>query len=439
MSKTKWYWIGGVVALALIVLFFVSLYNSTKTPTSSVSSAPFKLVVWGTFEDTENMAPFISDFEQKYKGAQIEYTQKNAQDYETDLLNALAAGTGPDIFVIHNDWLPKYQDKLIEAPKEAFTVKSYKDTFVDVASDDFVSNGKVYAAPLSVDSLALYYNKDILGSAGIALPAKTWDDLKRDVKKITVRGDGSFIPKSGVALGASSNINRAVDILYLFMLQNKAVPYTSDYTQPTFDQAVTDNSGNTTFPAADSLAFYGSFSNPSSDVYSWNNKSNYSIDAFVNGELGYMYGYSYLKDTIKQKAPNLNYDVAPVPQPKSGQNLVNLANYYGFAVSKQTKSPNGAWAFISSMTSKKSLTDYYTRHPLPAARKDMISDQIDTDLGVFASANLTAKSFYKKDATKVDSIISDLIDDVTLRGKQIDQSLSNASQKIGQLRLSGEQ
>lgn len=151
-----------------------------------------------------------------------------------------------------------------------------------------------------------------------------------------------------------------------------------------------------------------------------------------------MYGYSYLKDTIKQKAPNLNYDVAPIPQPKAGQNLVNLANYWGFAVSKQTKVSSTAWKFIASMTTKKELQAYYQRHDLPTSRRDMVSDQADTDMGVFATANLTAKSFYKKDANKVDSIFTTLIDDITLRGKEVDAALADASQKVGQLRLSGE-
>ena len=37
---------------------------------------------------------------------------------------------------------------------------------------------------LSVDSLGLYYNKDILGSDGIATPPKTWAEMAVDVQKI---------------------------------------------------------------------------------------------------------------------------------------------------------------------------------------------------------------------------------------------------------------
>ncbi len=426
------YWIGGIVGFIILIALAVLLLNKPAATTSVNTATAAKLTVWGTFDDSENMAPFISDFQKKFKNVQIEYSQKSVSTYEEDLLNALASGNGPDVFAIHNDWLPKYQDKLLPAPNTVFTPKSFKDTFVDVASTDFVSGSKIYAVPLSVDNLALYYNKDILGSAGIVAPAQTWDELKTQVKKITSR-DGDTISRSGIALGTSTNINRAEDIVYLMMLQNKTVPYSTDNTQVTFDQGVADSSGNTVFPAADAVSFYTSFANANSDLYTWNNRSTDSVDAFANQEVGYMYGYSYLRDMLKAKSPNLNYDVALVPQPKAGENRVNLASYWGFGVSKQTKSPNTAWQFISSMSSKQSLMDYYVRHPLPAARKDLISGQIDTDLGIFATQNLTAKSFYKKDANKVDDIFTSLIDDITNRGQDINTALANASQKVQQL------
>ncbi len=399
----------------------------------STSSGTVVLNVWGTFETQANMMPFIQAYQQKYPNVQINYTQKNVDTYENDLLNAMASGTGPDIFAIHNDWLPAYENKMVEATTKAYTLSDYKNTFVDVAYNDFVDNGKIYAAPLSVDSLGLYYNKDILGSVGIAVPANTWGQLKIDVKKITKR-TGFNVTRSGVAMGTSANINRAVDVVSLLMLQDHVVPYSQDLSRPTFDQATLNSQNVPFYPAADALSFYTSFSNPTSDVYTWSSNSNYSVDAFANGSLAYMYGYSYMRDTINQKSPNLNYDVAPVPQKDTNGNLINFANYWGFGVSKQSKNPNYAWSFISFMTQKQNLEAYYKRHDLPSSRRDIIAEQIsDPQIGVFASANLTAKSLYKKDQNKFDAIFLNMIDDVNLRGKDINSAISNATQQINLL------
>ncbi len=57
--------------------------------------------------------------------------------------------------------------------------------------------------------MALYYNKDILGTAGIATPPKTWDDLAVDARKITKQDQTGYFSRSGVAIGTNTNVNKA--------------------------------------------------------------------------------------------------------------------------------------------------------------------------------------------------------------------------------------
>ena len=436
MDKTKIYWaIGGVGAILLVIfLGWFFFFRGSGGPSGGNTDQKLTLNIWGIFETSEGMETFIAEFNKNNPNVEVSYSQHSVDTYESDLINALAINEAPDIFVIHNDWLPKYQNKLLPAPDDLVSLRDYKNSFVDTVYSDFVLEDKIWAAPITMDSLALYYNKDILGSASIAVPATTWQELKKQSERITNRGSGSFFNRSGVALGTNANINRAVDILYLLMLQDRVEPYSSDFSQPTFDQAITQKDGSSFFPASDALSFYTSFANPTSDNYTWNSRSNYSIDAFANGELGYMYGYYYARDLIAQKAPNLNYDIAPVPQPDNIQTLVNFANYWGFAVSKQTKNPNTSWNFIKAMTGKNTLKKYYEVNKQPSPRKDIINEQIgDPEIGVFASANLTAKSFYKKDQVKADSIFQTMIDDIILRGRSIENAISTAAQKISAL------
>jgi ABC-type glycerol-3-phosphate transport system substrate-binding protein len=434
MQNKKLFIIGGIVLFIIIVVVLSVVFGGSdkKTPPRQVS-----LEIWGTFENSENMQPFITAYQQLNPNVQITYTEKNIETYEDDLLNALASGTGPDIYSIHNDWLPKYQDKLIEANPEIMSLKYYNDSFLDAPNQDFVKDNKIYAAALSVDSLALYYNEDILGREGIAEPPRTWLELRQQVKAITEPSlRGGFI-KSGVAMGTASNINRAVDIAYLLMFQNGVVPYTSDYTQATLDAQQQTGAGNVIYPAADALVYYTSFSNPVSDVYTWNANSNYSLDAFANNELAFIYGYSYTRDYITQKNPSLNFSVTVVPQPNLAQNPVYFANYWGFGVSKQTKEADYAWDFIRSITTKEQLTEYYKRHTLPTSRRDMVSDQINDDkdphIGIFAHSNVNAKTMYKKDARAVDNAITNMINSVVNKGIGPQQAVSDANQQINLL------
>ena len=418
------------VALMLFILFFaVSGCGST---TSTALSG--KLVIWGTVDDSKDIDQFVNDFQAQHPNVTVEYTKKDDATYESDLLNALAAGNGPDIFSIHNDWLPKYEDKMVPAPADVFTLKDYSDTYLDVVKDDFVDNGQIYALPLTVDSLALYYNKDILGTYGIASPPKTWNDLRADVQEMTVRNSVGHFTRSGVALGTTANIDHATDILYLLMLQNRTVPYSSDFSESTLDNSITDSSGSTFYPAANALSYYTSFADPSSDVYTWNSNSDYSVDAFANGEVAFMYGYSFTKSQIDQKSPNLNYGIAPVPQPNLSDPSVNFASYYGYGVSKQSKYQEAAWQFIKFMGSNAELQTYYKNNEVPSSRLDLIPSQNnDLNLAIFATANLTAKSFYKKDADAVNQIISTAIDSISLHSVNVSSALETAVQQINLL------
>jgi len=219
----------------------------------TASKEPVVLTFWKTFEDSQNMQPLFEAYRKIRPNVQIKYVKKNVENYEEDLLEALASGTGPDIFSIHNSWLPKYLDKITPAPKDIFNFREFKDSFVDVAVSDFTKEEEIYGVPMSVDSLALYYNKDLLGTEGIATPPKTWDELSEDVQKIVRSDNRGYFTRSGVALGGNTNINRAADIIYLLMLQQGVVPF-GDYGYPNFAKGV-QKDGNYTNPGEQALSF----------------------------------------------------------------------------------------------------------------------------------------------------------------------------------------
>ncbi|WP_433431822.1 sugar ABC transporter substrate-binding protein [Nonomuraea sp. CA-141351] len=58
--------------------------------------------------------------------------------------------------------------------------------------------GKLYGLAPAVNTLAIFYNKDIFEAAGITAPPKTWDELRSTAKKLTQQGRYGF---------AMSNIN----------------------------------------------------------------------------------------------------------------------------------------------------------------------------------------------------------------------------------------
>jgi len=420
--------------LLLLVAFFAFSAFGLKSCSGDEEAEPepIDLVYWRLWDDRAVFDPLIEAYQAENPHVNITYRKLTFSEYEGAIVDALASGKGPDIWSIHNTWLPKHIDKLEPAPADLITLNDYQDTFVDVASKDFVdSEGQIYAIPMSVDTAALYYNKDLLNTAFVVEPPATWTDFKEAVKKLTATDESGEIIRSGVSMGTAYNVNRSPDILSLLMLQNGAQMVNDAKTAATFNQSATTSDGESYFPGLEALIFYTDFSNPRKSVYTWTPTMPNSIDAFVAEESAMMFSYAYQQEVLKEKSPKLNFGVATMPQIENTPKEVNYANYWGEVVSKSSEHKEEAWKFLTFLAKKNVSEKYVELTGRPAARKDIVKDQLeDPKLRIFAGQALTADSWYQKDPSAVDNIFSKMIESVVLGESEPEDALNSANQKI---------
>jgi len=182
------------------------------------------------------------------------------------------------------------------------------------------------------------------------------------------------------------------------------------------------------------LEFYTQFANPAKLTYTWNNRSNNSIEAFAGGQVAMIFSYSYLRATLQAKSPFLNYAVAPMPQIDPKKSRVNYANYWAEGVAKGSQYQEAAWQFLKFITSKEILPKYYEAQKQVSPRLDILEQQIsDPEIGVFAENALSAKSLYKPDSDVVESIFVQMIDNVVLRSVTPQEAIKDATQKLNVL------
>lgn len=389
-----------------------------------------ELEFWGVFDDSDVYSPLIESFNKQYPNIKIRYAKKNYLDYEKDLLEAMAAGRGPDILMLHNTWLPKYEDKISAAPDGLITLKEFKENFVDAAAADFVRDSDIFALPLYIDTLALYYNKDILNTAGVPEAPKTWEEFLAAVEKTTLKDERGNISRAGAAIGTARNINRSIDILSVLMLQSGVSMVNQNKTAAVFDERVSLE-GEEFFPAERALQFYTDFANPLKSVYTWNTRAHYSIDAFYEGRLAMMFNYSHHLSTIRAKSPYLNFSVASLPQIAAREFDINYANYWGLAVSKNSQSARQAWQFITWLAQKENSQKYLAVVQKPAGRRDLIlSQKNDPDLGIFAKQALTGRSWYQVDNSAIETILGEMIESVVLGEATIKEAVEKATAQV---------
>lgn len=401
--------IGGAVALVLIgaVVFFLNMRSKSS------SQQALTLTIWGT-DDAKAFNDMIDAYAGPGSGTQsnIKYTQIDPAQYQSKVLGALAAGTGPDVFEIGNRDLSQWTSVISPIPatlSTTFSQVTLASDFPTVVGQDFVSGGQIYALPLSVDTLAMIYNKDLFDTAGIATVPTTWEGVQAALPKLRVVNAQSQITQAALALGGSkASIANAPDIVFLLMMQNGAQMNSTDGSSVTF---ATGGTGSTNDAGLNAFNYYLQFANANGSNYTWNDGMGDALASFTQGKTAVIFDYSSAIAQIKAKAPFLNYGVASMPQPANATVAVNYAKYNGLAVSKNSTQLAGAWNFIISLTTSAASENIYTKDTgaPPALRSAIAADQTDPTLSVFATQALTARSWHEANSTQVDSIMNTAI------------------------------
>ena len=184
--------IGGIVLAAVVLLVFI--FTGIIPGLVKKKADAVNLQFMG-FEDRRVILPIIQKYQTAFPNVKIKYKQVGFNDYEKSLLNSLAAGAGPDLFMFHNTWLPKHFDKITPVSESQFTASQITALYPTVVVQDFAPDGVTWALPLYIDTLALFYNKDIFDDNSIALPPKTWLDFQDLVLQL---------PPPAAAIGGSA-------------------------------------------------------------------------------------------------------------------------------------------------------------------------------------------------------------------------------------------
>lgn len=447
--------------IIFIIIIFVFLATSglscklfpTNQPPANLTAST-ELSYWGIWDEPDDLAEIIGDFTDLHPNIKITYKKFRLSEYEQKLLEAWAADKGPDIYSIPAAWLKKYQPFITPQPEkinlafkeikstlgrdeEITTVKSVpalrpsdvKSQFADAVNKDIVIENKIYGIPFYIDTLALYYNQDLLDSAGVATPPKNWDELTEAVKKITVINQKNQIITSGAALGTAGNISNSADIVSLLMMQVGST-MANEQGRAVFDQP---SGQEKSIPSLAALRFYTDFANPLKEVYSWNNSQANSLDAFISGKLAMMFGYNYHLQAIKGRSPKLAFGVSQMPQLAGAIKSINYTNYWVETVSHKTKNPEIAWGFLNFASSSSEIQKYLAKTKRPTALRSLITAQLDDpEIAPFASQVLTAQRWYRgQDEPKMQEIFKDLIDNFADSAKP-EALLRQTAEKINQ-------
>lgn len=412
---------------------------------------PFTMTIWRLDDSSSDIRYAADYFASVYPHISFNIQTIKADEYEDELLSAWSRGEGPDIFVVPNFRLGKFREFISPMPasvalRTSVTERSWgrnvvtvtentitmptamqvQDRYPNAVYEDAVYDDQIYGLPHSFDTLGMYYNRDLLAKAQVAVPPATWEEFRNAVQVMTVIDEEKQIVQPAAAIGTAGNIPHFVDLLSAIMMQNGS---SMTGFGGRIDLIGETESGR--LAGIEALDFYTKFADPTYRTYTWNDDQLSALETFTQGNLGMYFGYYSELETIENRAPNLNFSYTKLPQLDAAL-PVNVANYNVNTVHIGSEHADYAWNFINYFTSEDSMRTYMeSTGKIPALKSLIAEKQEDPDIAPFVQQTLTAKSWYHGvDPDAATQAFADMIDEANLGAKELEEIVGLATQKI---------
>lgn len=403
-----------VVFVVLAVAGAVFFANPEEKKDSKIAGATGVAVIWGTYPIPPDFQDMISRFNKQYEGSfSISYQAFDPRTFDRDIVEALASGRGPDILLLPDDLILRHADKLIPIPyTETFGQREFREQFIQ-ASEYYLRPNGMLAYPFAIDPMVMYWNRDIFSSASIAQPPKYWDEFLTMAPKLTKFDRNQRITQSAVAFGEYDNVRNAKSILSMLFLQTGSPIVYPEGGAPVV--ALSKFAGGQPNPSAEmALRFYMDFSNPQKTVYSWNRSKLNSEDEFLAGNLAVYFDYASSYGRLRQKNPNLNFAVAPVPQLRDRKTEITIARLHGLAALKSSKNLQTAYVVIRLLLEPENAATFARVFNLPPVRRDLLSQRpASPEMSVAYDAAIRSRTWLDPRPEETEKEFANLVDSVS--------------------------
>lgn len=299
-------------------------------------------------EDRAVYEDLISKFEAANPGITVTFTAHEAQNYNTILSTALAAGEGPDVMMVraHGAFETVAAGGYL-MPLDATTVPGLdKLPAPALAAETLRADGKVYAVPFASQTMLVIYNKKLFDQFGLSEP-KTWAELEQVAQ--TLKDNNIFPFANGTATAwQNETIVTALGASIIgqdFYADLKAGK--ADFTDPRYVEALAAVKDVATkyFPDG----FIG-IDYPSAQ------------QLFTSGMAGMFAGGSFELANFKSQNPDLELGVFPAPVKDAGDTpLVGLYFDGGYAGNAKTEHPEAVQKFLSFLASPEFGQEFANR------------------------------------------------------------------------------
>lgn len=270
------------------------------------------------------------------------------------LLTQISGGQPPDIFNGAGQWLLEFQSADELAPLDDLMGAELLGNFWKSGIDAMSVQGKLYGMPYFLDPRGLYYRTDLFEEKGLSAPV-TWDDIRTAAKAInnppTVYGiglgPGDYWWYAWVgAIGAGNNLSRWTEDGHTRIASEEGIAAA----QFLADLVLTDQVAQPS-PAS---------ANRDADLQ----------PLFLGGQMAILQTGSWMPTIIKNDAPDLQYDLAPLPVADASLKHANVFWPDCVMMAKQSQQKEAAAELLKFMFNAENRLQF-------ALQRGVIPERID--------------------------------------------------------------
>ena len=223
-----------LITMIALLMVGAMLFAAAASETTA-GDGPVELRFWSLFTggDGEFFDAMIDEFNASQDEIHMTNDMVRFDDYYTRLTTALAAGTAPDVIVLHQARLINYVPSGVLLPLEDYISEEMLADFQTAPLEACFMNGHLYAIPFDVHPIVMYTNTALLEEAGITELPETAEEFLAAAKAVKDK-TGQW----GSLIDNTTGTYRAYTLTRLFVSlvhQQGGSMLTDDYTAAAFN------------------------------------------------------------------------------------------------------------------------------------------------------------------------------------------------------------
>ncbi len=303
--------------------------DSSTTEESGSGGGEEKITMWHALADNELdiFQKYVEEYNAQSEQTEVELVYTPADEYIKQLTIGNIAGDMADMVMMDNCYTSEFASTGVLEDLSAYYNEWDESQMLDGPMQSVTYEGGIYGLPYACNTIALFYNVDMLEEAGVEVPT-TWDELVDAAAKLTTD------EHTGFAFCGAKTGEGAFQV-YPFLNQAGANINTLD--------------SEGAIAAVDMLGSMVEAGSASKEVMNWSQAD--LEKQFAAENVAMIIEGVWQIAQLREDAPDLNWDVAKIPIPEGGTEATALGGE-NICVTSGANT-EGCWDFLSWICSKE--------------------------------------------------------------------------------------